>query len=185
VLIDDVVVRAIGGFTHRGRPIPDPAYTRDAFMTDWSVLGPLTRNLPSELEGTFDEASTVLDDGRTVSWRPFATDHRGAVVTASVTEHRESRRVAYFHTEVASEEGGDAILLLSSTDDLAVWVNGVFAGFLPRQDRAWWDSPGNPGHPPGRAFVTLKPGSNDVVIRAAGGVYATGGFYLAVRNPEG
>jgi hypothetical protein len=74
-------------------------------------------------------------------------------------------------------------LLISSTDDLAIWVNGVFAGFLPRQDRAWWDSLDNPEHRPARAFVTLRSGRNDIVIRAAGGVYATGGFYLAVRDP--
>lgn len=184
VLIDDVTVRPIDGFTYHGRPIPDPSYTREAFVTEWSVLGPLTRNLPTRLEGSFDEDLTVEDDGRSVSWRPFTADHRGAIVTASVTEYRGSRRVAYFHAEVQSEDGGDAVLLISSTDDLAIWVNGVFAGFLPRQGRAWWDSLDNPEHRPARAFVTLRSGRNDIVIRVAGGVYATGGFYLAVRDPE-
>jgi len=182
VLIDDVRVRAIDGFTHRGAPIPNPDYTPDAYVTEWSVLGPLTRNLPVGLEGTFDPSLTVQDDGRSVPWRSFSTDHRGAVVTASVTEYRGSRRVAYFHTSIESDQGGSAVLLISSTDDLSIWVNGVFRGFLPRQDRAWWDSATNPEHRPGRAFVTLEPGANDIVLRAAGGVYASGGFYLAVQD---
>lgn len=185
VLIDDVTVRAIDGFTYRGAPIPDPAYTRDAYVTEWSVLGPLTRNLAAGSEGAFDPMLTVQDDGRAVSWRPFSADPRGAVVTASVTEYRGSRRVAYFHASIESDRGGSAALLISSTDDLSLWVNGVFLGFLPRQDRAWWDSAHNPEHRPGRAFVTLEPGANDIVVRVAGGVYASGGFYLAVQENSG
>lgn len=185
VLIDDIRVWAIDGFSHQGPPIPDPAYDRDAFVTEWSVLGPLTRSLPVGVEGIFDPELMVQDDGRSVSWRPLATDHRGAVVTGAVTEHRGSRRVAYFHTVIESARGGNVPLLLSSTDDLSIWVNGVYRGAYPRQDQAWWDSASNPEHRPARVFVTLEPGANDLVLRTAGGVYAAGGFYLAVQEPGG
>jgi hypothetical protein len=185
VLIDNVSARSIDGFTYRGDPIPNTTYTRDAYVTEWSMLGPLSSNLPAGIEGTFDTALTVQDDGRSMAWRPFSADHRGAVITSSVTEYRGSRRVAYFHTSIESDEGGRGTLVLSSADDLSIWVNGVFRGFFPRQDRAWWDSAINPEHARVRAGITLEPGTNDIVLRAAGGVYATGGFYLAVEGSPG
>jgi hypothetical protein len=68
-------------------------------------------------------------------------------------------------------------LQLATIDDIAIWVNGVFQGFLPRQDAAWFDAGVNPAHPARRVPLSLRAGENDIVIRVRGGVYASGGFF--------
>lgn len=173
VHIADLRVTAIEGFSYQGPPIPDPPYRRGDFVTDWQVLGPLPGH-----------ATDVERAGRPVSpgWRPLSADHRGAMPTASITDFRGPRRVAYLHAIVESDTTTEAELVLSTVDDLAIWVNGAFVGFAGRQRSAWWDADENEEHPPLRADVSLVAGPNDLLVRVVGGVYASGGFYLRVRR---
>lgn len=188
VWIDDVVVRSIDGFSYRGAPIPSVAYAPERLVTRWDVLGPLTAMVEEVETGPFDPDFTASDDGRTVRWRPFETDPRGAVVTAGVTEQRGPRRVAYFHGVVDSPTDGTGHLAISSVDDLALWVNGEFLGFVGREDAAWWDVEENPDHPGATSSISLRAGQNDLLVRVVGGVYASGGFFLRVspgQTPSG
>ncbi len=173
VHVADLRVTAIDGFSYQGPPIPDPSYRRGDFVTDWQVLGRLPGHA-TEVE----RAGRPVTDG----WRPLSADHRGAVPTASITDFRGPRRVAYLHAIVESATATEADLLLSTVDDLAIWVNGAFVGFAGRQRSAWWDAGENEEHPALRAAVTLVGGRNDVLLRVVGGVYASGGFYLRVRR---
>ncbi|NNF14862.1 MAG: hypothetical protein HKN72_16665 [Gemmatimonadetes bacterium] len=184
VLIDDIRVTDLREFRHQGPRIPDAPYDRPEHATEWNVLGPLTRHAPDvETASATDLRRSVASGGRVFRWRPFEADERGAVVTGRVVDFRGDDRVAYFHTAVESDTERVAELHLSTVDDLAIWVNGVFVGFAARQAYAWWDAGSNPEHPPLRSRVTLQPGTNHVIVRVVGGTYATGGFFLRVVDP--
>lgn len=189
VWIDNIRARPIAAFSYRGPPQPDVPYNRDAFITDWRVLGPLSRMSAGIESGRISSQQTIEDDGREVGWREFPADHRGAVFTGRVTEYRGSRRVAYFHTVLHQPEasGGapdETILEISTADPLALWLNGKFAGFAPAADAAWWDAGENPDHPPLRWQVDLQPGPNELLVRAVGGSYASGGFFMRLRTSK-
>lgn len=182
VWIDDIRVMAIDGFSYAGRPVPDVAYNRDAYLIDWRVLGPLSSHVPAVESGDYDVGDPVLEDGRMVEWRSLATDARGALVTGAVTEFRGGRRVAYFRTEMEAEAAEVVTFGISSVDELAVWVNGMFQGFAPRQAAAWWDAATNEEHAPIQVPVMLREGSNELVIRVTGGGYATGGLFVRLER---
>lgn len=183
VWIDDIRIEAIEGFSYEGPPVPDVPYARDGFVTDWHVLGPLPDHAP-EIETAEDlDPRIPVRLGREMRrWRPYPADHRGAVLTGRVTEFRRARRVAYFLATVQAPHDTDAELWLSTTDDLAIWLDGTFVGYGGRQPYAWWDSGDNPEHAPLRAPVALREGPNDILIRVVGGTYATGGFYLRIAG---
>jgi hypothetical protein len=174
VRIDNVRVAARARFSWTGPPKPDPDYSADSLATDWQVAGPFERTRD-------DLARRPADFER--EWRPFATDARGAVITASVVDYHGPRTVAYFRTQVRST-GGPATLHLSTVDDLALWVNGRFHWFIPRGGLAWYDFWRNEAHAGSRIPVSLEPGTNDIVLRVRGGVYATGGFFARFEPAE-
>jgi hypothetical protein len=172
-----VEVRSLSRFSWAGDPIPDPDYAPDSLATEWQVGGPFDR--------TRDELSEAPDRFRD-SWREFAVDARGAVITSRVVDYHGPRTVAYFRTRVDSPAAGPAILHLSTVDDLALWVNGRFHWFVPRGDLAWYDFWRNEAHAGIRIPITLRAGSNDIVLRVRGGVYASGGFFARIeRAPSG
>jgi hypothetical protein len=96
-------------------------------------------------------------------------------------DYHGPRTVAYFRTSPNVAIGGNAVLHLSTADDLAVWVNGRFHWFVPRGNAAWFDFATNPQHRGQRIPVDLQSGPNDIVIRVRGGVYATGGFFARLE----
>jgi hypothetical protein len=182
VWIDDLRVVEIDGFSYAGPPRPPVAYRPEELVTEWSLLGPLSTMHADVEAGSVGPADDILDDGRRVRWRPAPVDPRGALVTARATEYRGSRRVAYFRAEIPSTRTGPAVLEFSTTDALAIWLNGSFLGFAAAQDRAWWDAAPGSEHDPVRAAVTLRRGSNELLVRVVGGTYASGGFFLRVRR---
>ena len=91
--------------------------------------------------------------------------------------------MAYFRTSVHSDAASQVLLHLSTIDDLSIWVNGRFHWFLDRRGSAWHDFARNPEHEGQRIPLDLKAGTNQIVIRVRGGVYATGGFYAALERP--
>jgi hypothetical protein len=174
VWVDNVAVTSITKFAYQGPPHPTGIqYDPEAMLTTWRVLGPLPE--------THDD---VARDPRSVEdqWKPFETDPRGAVITGRVVDYHGPNTVAYFRAEVTRDEAGPAVLRLSTVDDLALWVNGHFECFLPRQERAWYDFWRNDQHEGERVLMDLVDGRNDIVIRVRGGVYATGGFFARVER---
>jgi hypothetical protein len=105
------------------------------------------------------------------------------VVTGRLVDFHGPRTVTYLRTTVAAAADREGVLEFSTADDLAVWVNGVFQAFVARQDAAWFDFPQNPAHAPRRMRVPLLAGTNEVVVRVRGGVYATGGFFARLAPP--
>lgn len=170
VWIDNVSVRTLDALSYPGPPVPAPAYQRDQFIADWRVAGPFEASHDAIARGPQTHGS----------WRPYSTDARGAVVTGAVVDYHGPKSVAYFHTTVRGGAGGPAELQLSTVDDLAVWANGRFLAFVPRQDLAWFDAHATPEHRGRRLPLTLQPGDNEIVVRVRGGVYASGGFFARV-----
>jgi len=97
------------------------AHAPETLVTDWEVLGPLTRT-PPRVEGDAAPSPAEFEgaDG-TADWIPFETDPRGAVLTGRVTEFTGDRTVAYFRTTIRVAERGRGVRLeFGSIDDLAV-----------------------------------------------------------------
>jgi hypothetical protein len=174
VWVDNVQVSSIDRLAYAGPPRPfEFQYDPEALLTVWEVAGPMPRT----------DDSIARDPGaHPDAWRAFGTDERGAVVTARVVDYHGPNAVAYFRTEVVTDEGGPAVLNISTIDDLALWVNGRYHWFVPRADHAWYDFWRNPEHEGQHIPVQLASGRNDIVVRVRGGSYASGGFYAWIER---
>lgn len=171
VWIDNMIVTPIEKLTYSGPPKPKQIkYAPETLLTQWQVIGPLARTRDNIARHTASRG-----------WRDFATDERGAVVTARIVDYEGPNTVAYFRTRVHADAEREAVLHLSTVDDLAVWVNGRFWWFIPRTNSAWYDFASNPEHKGQRIPITLNAGDNQIVIRVRGGVYASGGFFAALE----
>jgi len=170
VWVDNVVVKRLSRFSHEPSR---PATAANGLITDWQVAGPFDR--------TQDEGLRA----KTLTWRTFASDRRGGVTTGSIVDFHGPNTVAYFRTSIAAASASEQRLLLSTVDDLAVWLNGAFHWFLPRQGAAWFDAGVNPAHPGQSVPMSLRAGTNELVIRVRGGVYASGGFFARLVSATG
>jgi len=180
VWIDNVLVVSVPDLSYQGpRQPPGIDYRTQDLITEWDVLGPVSRNIEELEKAPSHGTETYAVEDEEHRWRNFDTDPRGAVLTGRVVEFVGSRTVAYFATSI-DVEGSSARLQFSTIDDLAIWVNGVFSGYLARDRFAWFDFGRNPEHPQTNGSFLLPHGSNNVVIRVRGGQYATGGFYARV-----
>jgi hypothetical protein len=179
VWLDNVRAQAIERLSYSGPPRPKVDYEPAGLVTDWAVLGSLTR-AHLDLERRPDPGSAgVVEDGTRHEWRPAPVDARGAVVTGRVVDFLGPRTVAYFLATVEVPEGARRRLVFSSIDDLALWQDGEFLGYAYRDNLAWHDVGLNPDHEP-TDWIDLEPGVHHVLVRVRGGVYASGGFFARV-----
>jgi len=182
VWVDNVRISSIAGLTWEGSAIPELEYSPHELLTQWEVHGPLERPDPA-VEG---------GGGEPVSWLPFETDRRGAVVTGRVTEFAGARSVAYFRTSIVSPSEREAVLHFSTTDEIALWVNDEFRGYVYRDGyispdndwNAWYDFWSDPAHAGSRVPVDLDEGVNQVVVRVRNGQFAVGGFFARLEKAE-
>jgi hypothetical protein len=171
VWVDNIRVESIPGFSYNGPPRPAISYETSSLLTKWEVLGPLDR--------TRDDAARN-PDAKGNSWRSFPTDRRGAVLTSMITDYHGPRTVAYFRTRFQHDQNEEIFLEISTVDDLAMWLNGRFYWFIPRGEKAWFDFWKNPQHAGQRIPIPARKGENQIVFRARGGAYATGGFFVRI-----
>lgn len=170
VWVDNIVVKRLTRFSHELPPRPAAG---DGPITTWQVAGPFDRTRDEELRAG------------SLRWRAFAADGRGGVATGSVVDFHGSRTAAYFRTSIVVPSAGKQRLVVSTVDDLAVWLNGVFQGFVSRQGAAWFDAGQNPAHQGLSIPLSLNAGTNELVIRVRGGVYASGGFFARMVRAIG
>jgi hypothetical protein len=189
VWIDNVTMTSIEALSYRGPDIPAVVYEPEQLVTDWEVIGPLARPVVEIERQRNPRAPAVEVGGESLAWRRFEVDPRGAVVTGRVTEFDGFRPVAYFRTVVRSDRATEAMLRVSTTDELALWVNGHFDGFIYRNGyvfgerdwNAWHDFWKNPAHAGDEVPLTLQPGDNSIVIRVRNGQFASGGFFARLE----
>lgn len=176
VWVDNVTVSAIDAFSYEGPALPrGHTYDPEHLLTEWQVAGPLSKT---------EDALARIPHDFPGAWRPFETDRRGGVITGRVVDYHGPNTVAYFRSQVEAGEAGDAVLHLSTVDDLALWVNGRFHWFIPRVGYAWYDFWRNPDHEGRRIPIRLEAGTNELVLRVRGGVYASGGFFARVERSQ-
>lgn len=189
VWIDNVRVTSIESLTYAGPRLPAIDYAPDELITDWEVLGPLTKPSPLvERAGTPRGGSPLLGE----PWRPFEVDARGAVVTGRVTEYNGARTVAYFRTTVDVAEPTTTTLHLTTADELGLFVNGRFWGFVYRDGylakdndwNVWHDFWRNREHAGWQLPIALAAGANSIVLRVRGGPFAAGGFFARLEPIE-
>jgi hypothetical protein len=173
VWVDNVIVNSIDALAYRGTRRPESSYDPGSLLTKWEVIGPLEKH--------DDEIARNPDSNRDL-WRPFVTDERGAVITARITDYQGPRPVAYFRTQFKHEKEEELLLHISTVDDLALWINGRFLWFIPRSDYAWFDFWKNSEHKGKRIPIPVRKGENQIVLRARGGVYASGGFFARLES---
>jgi hypothetical protein len=182
VWLDNIRVESIDGLSYQGPPIPKIEYAPEGLLTEWEVHGPLTGpNLQLERA---EPAAEALD------WRPFPTDRRGAVISGRVTEYSGGRSVAYFRTTVSSDTNREAVIHISNTEELALFLNGQFWSFVyrdgyisPRNDwNAWFDFSSNPDHGGRRIPIQLQAGENEILLRSRTGQFAAGGFFARIEG---
>ncbi len=178
--LDNIRAVAIDRLSYDGpRQPPGIEYRPDLLITDWRVLGPLTRAHVDLEQAPDPSAESVFEAGAAHVWRDAGVDPRGAVVSGRAVDFIGDRTVAYFLASIEVPKGASARFELSSIDHLAVWLNGKFEGYAYRDRLAWHDFGRNPEHPPTGA-LRLDEGLNRVLIRVRGGVYASGGFFARV-----
>jgi hypothetical protein len=170
VWIDNIMVSSIQKFSYAGPPRPAIEYDATSLLTSWQVMGPFDR--------TQDD---IARRSNQYTWKEFKTDGRGAVVTGTILDYLGPKTVAYFRTTVNHDKIGESILQVSTVDDLALWVNGRFRWFIPRNELAWFDFWKNTEHHGQRIPIPLVKGENEIVLRVRGGIYATGGFFARIE----
>jgi dienelactone hydrolase len=186
VWLDNIRVTAIQQFSYQGPPIPHVAYEPRQLVTEWQVLGPLAGTLPEVEREAKPSTRTYRESGRSVRWASFPTDARGAVVTAPLIDFYGPRHRAYFYANLKAEREEDVTLLFSTANELFLWLNGEFLGFIYKEDFAWHDFWNNDQHRSRRSqrAVHLRPGENHLLILVNGGNYAGGGFFLQRRGRD-
>ncbi len=182
--IDSISATAISQFSYTGPPRPDLHYESQQLITGWDVIGPFAARMPAiEAEG-YVPGRTYTEAGRAYGWQEFMTDHRGAVLTSRIVEFMGARHRVYLHTMLRAEKAEEIELQFSSIDELLIWVNGEFWGYLAPANSAWYDFWKNPEHanPRQTIRVQLHGGDNHLLVMVNGGAYADGGFF-ARRGP--
>ncbi len=190
VWVDNVTITSIQRLSYEGPDIPAVAYEPSRLLTNWEVIGP-ARKHAKQLERSGGVAGTsVVIDGAQKDWRRFETDRRGGVVTGSVTQYDGAKPIAYFRAVVPSETERPAVLHVSTLDEIALWVNGRFEGFIYRDGyidqrndwNAWHDFWRDPAHAGRRVPIRLRRGDNVLMVRVRNGDFASGGFFARVEE---
>lgn len=190
VWIDDIKVTAIKQFHYKGKNIPAITYEPDSLITKWEVFGPLTKpNLTIEQAVNYNAISTDTNEAN-LSWKNFKTDARGALITGRITEYQGENTVAYFRTTLVAEKDKTVTLHFTTTDELAIYLNGKDAGRVYRDGyvskgndwNAWYDFWKNPHHKGRKKKISLKKGKNQLVIRVRNGQFASGGFFVYMEK---
>ncbi len=190
VWIDDIKVTAIKQSSYKGENIPNIQYEPDSLLTKWEVLGPLTKpNLAIEQAINYGDPSIAIG-GENLRWENFKTDARGALITARVTEYQGENTVAYFRTSLVAEKDKTVTLHFTTTDELALYLNGKDSGRVYRDGyiskgndwNAWYDFWKNPEHKGRKKKISLKKGKNQLVIRVRNGQFASGGFFVYMEK---
>jgi hypothetical protein len=191
VWLDNVRITSIEKLSYSGPDKPAIGYEPDSLITDWEVIGPLAEPVP-EIERAGDPFSEIRIGRERYGWMPFQVDPRGAVITGKVTQYMGERTVAYFRTILQANVDQVVTLHVTTLDELALWINGSFFGYIYRDGyvsgdqndwNAWYDFWKNPAHAGRRVPVELKAGQNQILIRSRNGQYASGGFFARIETP--
>jgi len=106
-------------------------------------------------------------------------DGRGCLNTGRVIDRFSGNWYGYFHTEISSDTDRQAVLEVSTANQLILWMNGEPLPEVKGQKHIWYDFLDNPEHKGSTVAVQLKKGVNHLLILVRGGRYGGDGFYAA------
>lgn len=180
--LDHICVSSISSFHYEGPPLPQAiCYQKEEMITKWDAIGPFYyRNTEIEKED-YNPEKLYPSLNEEVAWKSFDTDGRGCVLVGRLSEFNSWKNKVYFHTSVLSERSRKALLSFSTRNDLTLWVNGENAGRLLGADYCWFDFMKNPDHAGQKLSITLKPGTNHILVLVQGGRYGGDGFFAALE----
>ncbi len=170
---------------YQGDLIPNIKYKPESLITHWEVIGPY--NKPnSVIERNHSTNNSSPEDSPGLTWNRFTTDARGCIITGSVTEYNGENTVAYFRTSLNAHRDTVATLHFTTTDELALFLNGRDVGRVYRDGyvsktndwNAWYDFWENPEHEGRKVRIPLAKGENELIIRVRNGQFASGGFFV-------
>jgi len=183
--IDNVQVSTINELSFKGQVVPENVtWERDKLITDWDAIGPFSSRVMEieESEVIMDRAYTV--EGHEYRWASFLTDNRGCVISGKISDFNlPGRKLAYFRTLIHSDTETDSMLRFSSRSKLTVFVNGKAVGNIRQVEHIWPDFWKVKRHAPTDVEVSLKKGTNHIIVLVDGGQYAGDGFYAYVEQP--
>lgn len=190
VWIDDIKITSIKQLNYKGENIPHIKYEPNSLITKWEVFGPITKpNSVIEQAVNYDDV-LVDKNGESLNWKNFKTDPRVAIISAKITEYQGENTVAYFRTLLVAEEDKTVTLHFTTTDELALFLNGKDAGRVYRDGyvskdndwNAWYDFWKNSQHKGRKKKISLKKGKNQLVVRVRNGQFASGGFFVYMEK---
>ncbi len=160
----------------RGVSGDDPRFAAEqGCLVDWSLVGPFEN---SSMQGYFERFGPELGEpgpytGRLseVGWRDLNSGHRLCVYNLGSRVHPSTSAAVYLSTNITSEAGGPAQLLVGSHSAYRLWVNGEPVGEREDEFGLGIDAEGWP--------VDLRDGDNEVLLKLAS--TGQGGLSFVVR----
>lgn len=181
VWLDNISVDKIEDFSYtESKQSPEIEYLEDLMITDWKALGPFNKRIV-EVESSEENRSIVFDD-QEYNWLEFATDERGCLVAGKVCRYSSDQKFAYFSTQINSEKKLQTEIQFSSLNNLSVWVNSKYIGEIEKQKHAWFDFFQNPEHAGNSLPITLRKGTNRILLVVEGANYSGDGFYSHIKK---
>jgi hypothetical protein len=190
VWIDNVRATAIKALSYKGPDLPAISYSPENLLTAWQVAGPYVQPIIEIEEKHAHENTDRTNEEPNNAWRPFSSDARGALVTGRISEYEGNHPVVYLKTLVHSRTDKNAILHLSTLDEISLWVNDTYHGFVYRNGymfgnrdwNAWHDFYKNPSHEGSKVPIKLKAGENQILLRVRNGQFASGGLFARLEE---
>jgi hypothetical protein len=183
VWVDNISVDQIEDFSYSA-PIESNGieYRRDLMINEWKALGPFNQRI-AEVELSEGNAPAVLDE-QAYNWADFATDYRGCVIAGKICRYSTDQKFAYFSTYIDSEENREAEIQFSSLNNLHIWVNSKYLGSIEAQKYAWFDYLQNPKHAGNSLPISLRKGTNRILVLVEGANYSGDGFYSYIMQKD-
>jgi len=149
------------------------AAKKEGYLCDWEVAGPYVQRGKGGGELRNIPLGPELPDVD-VRWQPVSVephDEQPVYINLARALYNYDRSVAYLRTRIVSEKARSARLEIYSGDGADVWLNGKL---IPEGDIYRRDDPD-------LATVTLKKGTNDLMLKVPEGVMVRWGAIVRVR----
>jgi len=103
------------------------------FAPEFLILGPFDKTEPNSIDTPYApelnldlDADVTLSNGRVLTWTPLASDPNGRLEFWRMFSVEDGTRAVatYAYTNVWSDNDRNALMLVGSDDQMAVWLNG-------------------------------------------------------------
>jgi len=180
VWLDNISVDQIEGFSYStSTGSNEIEYRQDLMINDWKALGPFNKRI-AEIEKSEKNVPIYFAE-KEYDWSDFVTDTRGCLLAGKICRFSTDQKLAYFSSQVNSEKNTQTEIQFSSLNNLHIWVNSKYAGAIEKQKHAWFDFFQEPEHAGNSLPISLRKGTNRILVLVEGGNYSGDGFYSRIK----